>query len=84
VTEPVRTCVGCRERADKGDLTRIVWRGGLVVDERQVEPGRGVYLHHDSRCLEAAIRRRAFGRALRLAGADLNQIDTSALATSLA
>jgi uncharacterized protein len=84
MSQPVRTCVGCRERADKGELIRIVWRGGLVVDERQIEPGRGIYLHHDRRCLEAATRRRAFGRALRLDGADLNQIDTSALVTSLA
>lgn len=31
-------------------------------------PGRGAWLHPDDRCLAAAIRRRAFSRALRIPG----------------
>lgn len=84
VGQPVRTCVGCRERADKAELLRVVWRGALVADERQVEPGRGAYLHRDRRCVEAAVRRRALGRALRLRGEDLGQIDTTELAAAFA
>lgn len=38
----------------------------LVVDEARRMPGRGAWLHPDPGCLELAVRRRAFGRALRL------------------
>ncbi|HVA60286.1 MAG TPA: YlxR family protein [Mycobacteriales bacterium] len=65
---PVRTCVGCRERASKSDLLRVVVVGGvLVVDPRGRAPGRGAHLHPDPACLDQAERRRAFVRALRLA-----------------
>ena len=47
----------------------MVERSGLlVVDERRVLPGRGAHLHRDLACLEAAERRRAFPRALRVPG----------------
>jgi uncharacterized protein len=42
--------------------------GALVVDEHRVLPGRGAHLHRDLACLELAERRRAFPRALRVAG----------------
>jgi predicted RNA-binding protein YlxR (DUF448 family) len=38
----------------------------LVFDERGVLPGRGAWLHPTSECLDAALRRRAFARALRI------------------
>lgn len=63
---PVRTCVGCRRRADKSELLRLVWCGGPVVDPRQVDPGRGAYLHPREACLELAVKRRALSRAWRL------------------
>ena len=44
----------------------------LVPDPRHRLPGRGAWLHPDGGCLEQAVRRRAFTRALRLqAGPDL-------------
>jgi uncharacterized protein len=65
---PVRTCVGCRERALASDLVRVVARdGALVPDLAHRLPGRGAHLHPSSRCLDLAVRRRAFARALRLA-----------------
>ena len=65
--EPVRTCVGCRARAAKSDLLRVVAVGGaLIPDPRGRLPGRGAHLHPDRDCLALAERRRAFGRALRL------------------
>jgi uncharacterized protein len=65
--EPVRTCVGCRGRAAKSELLRVVAvEGSLVPDPRGKLAGRGAHLHPDSDCLEMAQRRRAFGRALRL------------------
>ncbi len=66
---PVRTCVGCRERAPVTDLLRVVLRSGaLVPDPRRTLPGRGASLHPTPECLHAAERRRAFPRALRLPG----------------
>ncbi|MGH8777407.1 MAG: YlxR family protein [Jiangellaceae bacterium] len=70
-------CVGCRVRAEKSDLLRVVAVEGdaLVPDRRGRLPGRGAYVHPDPRCLDLAVRRRAFPRALRLTG----PLDMSAL-----
>jgi uncharacterized protein len=63
------------------DLLRVVAvRGGnddyvLTVDAAGNLPGRGAWLHPHQQCLHAAIRRRAFGRALRITGSP----DTSAV-----
>ncbi|MFE5483280.1 YlxR family protein [Streptomyces sp. NPDC056527] len=66
---PERTCVGCRERAAKSDLLRIVEvEGACVPDHRGTLPGRGAYLHPASVCLDLAVRRRAFPRAFRVQG----------------
>ena len=63
---PVRTCIGCRTRDEKVLLIRIVASGtGVAVDSRQLEPGRGAYLHPRPECLEQALKRRSLGRALR-------------------
>ena len=72
-SQPVRTCVGCRERAAKQDLLRVVARGDgssqvLVPDPDGRSPGRGAYLHRSTACLDSALRRRAFPRALRVPG----------------
>ena len=64
---PVRTCVGCRERAPKQELLRVVaGEGALVPDPAGRAPGRGAHLHPKPECLALALRRRAFGRALRV------------------
>jgi predicted RNA-binding protein YlxR (DUF448 family) len=73
---PVRTCVGCRQRAVTAELLRVVvareatgpaLRGlSVVPDPRRRTPGRGAWLHPDPACVELAQRRRAFGRALRV------------------
>ncbi|MFT4137339.1 YlxR family protein [Microbacterium sp.] len=67
--EPVRTCVGCRARAPRSTLLRVVVRDDLLVpDEHASLPGRGAWVHDTIECVDAAIRRRAFGRALRVSG----------------
>jgi predicted RNA-binding protein YlxR (DUF448 family) len=38
----------------------------LVIDKNAVLAGRGAWLHENSKCLEQAITRRAFQRALRV------------------
>ena len=83
--EPVRTCVGCRSRAPASTLLRVVavTHAGvptLAPDPRHRLPGRGAYLHKDPACLVKAERRRAFIRALRVAGI----LDTGAVAVYVA
>jgi predicted RNA-binding protein YlxR (DUF448 family) len=64
---PVRTCIGCRTRERSTVLLRVVAVDGVVTpDLRRRLPGRGAWLHPDPGCLDAAERRRAFGRALRV------------------
>ena len=66
MARPIRMCAGCRGRADKAELIRIVARDGVgVVDPTQTEPGRGVYLHPSRDCLDQAMKRRSIGRSLR-------------------
>ncbi|MFE4539807.1 YlxR family protein [Streptomyces scopuliridis] len=66
---PERTCVGCRKRAAKNDLLRIVVAGEQCVpDQRGTLPGRGAYMHPALICLDLAVRRRAFPRAFRVQG----------------
>ena len=63
---PERTCIGCRRKAGPPGLTRVARRpdGSLAVGRS--EPGRGAWLCADSvGCFDAAVRRRAFSRALR-------------------
>lgn len=69
----IRTCIGCRERAQKIALARIVsvrvgnsWE--LSVDQAGTRLGRGAYVHPTEQCFKAAIARKAFGRALRIEG----------------
>ncbi|GGS68097.1 YlxR family protein [Streptomyces griseoviridis] len=66
---PERTCVGCRERAARTALLRIVAvEGECAPDPRGTLPGRGAYVHPTQVCLDQAVRRRAFPRALRVPG----------------
>ncbi len=64
---PVRTCVACRQEADKGELLRLVRdreTGVVRVDPTGRAPGRGAYLHREAGCIEQARRRGALARAL--------------------
>jgi uncharacterized protein len=71
---PVRSCVGCKQRAAKADLLRLVVVSDddgfhVVADPSGRRLGRGASLHPDLRCLDLAEQRRAFRRAFRLTGA---------------
>ncbi len=67
MTAPVRTCVGCRQRAGAGELLRVVAvEGALVPDPSRRLPGRGAHVHPVVGCLDLAEKRRAFPRALRV------------------
>jgi predicted RNA-binding protein YlxR (DUF448 family) len=61
-----RTCIGCREPAERDTLIRFASVDGRVVpDPAAALPGRGAWLHPRPECLERAIARRAFARALK-------------------
>jgi predicted RNA-binding protein YlxR (DUF448 family) len=65
--EVVRTCVACRQEADKGSLVRVVRKadGGAAIDLTGRAPGRGAYLHRDPSCIEIARKKKALDRALK-------------------
>jgi predicted RNA-binding protein YlxR (DUF448 family) len=73
-SEPVRTCIGCRAQVAKRELVRVTVgsdpHGRLVVvpDPQGTAPGRGAHLHPTAECYELAVRKKAFGRALRAPG----------------
>ena len=74
--QPARTCLGCRTRADRGSLLRVVALDGVVTpDPSATLPGRGAWVHATTGCVDAAIKRRAFARALRVSTA----LDTTRL-----
>jgi len=67
---PVRTCIGCRKRAAKSELLRVIagsdahGHAAVVPDPDGTAPGRGAHLHPTSGCYDLAVRRKAFSRAL--------------------
>ena len=69
---PVRTCIGCRRRTAKNELLRVVagsdaeGHPAVRPDPNGRAPGRGAHLHPTIECLDQAVRRRAFTRALRV------------------
>ncbi|MGA9749663.1 MAG: YlxR family protein [Nocardioides sp.] len=70
---PVRTCLGCRRKAARHELLRVVAADvgsglAIVPDPTRRRPGRGAHLHPTPACLALALRRRAFPRALRVPG----------------
>ncbi|GAB3696803.1 YlxR family protein [Mariniluteicoccus flavus] len=66
MTQPIRTCVGCRSARPQAELVRVAVVAGVVdLDPDRTAAGRGAWLHPDPDCVALAVRRRAFGRALR-------------------
>ncbi|WP_035782638.1 YlxR family protein [Arthrobacter sp. H14] len=68
--QPLRTCIGCRNRAAQSELLRVVatncdGTNAVVVDARRRMAGRGAWLHPSRSCLVMAVKRRAFNRAFR-------------------
>lgn len=63
---PMRRCVGCMESKPKRELIRLVASedGAIHVDVTGKSNGRGVYLCPDSKCFEAARKKRAISRSL--------------------
>ena len=69
ISGPVRTCIGCRRRAAKSELLRLVagsvdGHPVVVPDPGGAATGRGAHLHPARECFDLAVRRKAFARAL--------------------
>jgi predicted RNA-binding protein YlxR (DUF448 family) len=61
---PIRSCIACRKRENRTDLLRVVLvENQLTVDVNHQLPGRGAWVHRS--CIDVALARKAFGRALR-------------------
>lgn len=77
---PRRTCIACRKVDAKRGLQRLVRvEGGRVaIDATGKRPGRGAYLCAERGCWEAALKRKAIERALKIA--QLDSEDRQALA----
>ena len=63
---PQRSCVVCRAKKDKRELTRLVMMDDkLRIDKSGKLNGRGAYLCADSACWASAADRSLMSRALR-------------------
>ncbi len=76
---PVRSCIGCRKKANPAALIRVVLIDEkLLPDIKGSAPGRGAWLH--KKCAEVAIARNAFGFALKVNKEQHNEaVDVSEL-----
>lgn len=62
---PQRTCVVCRTKKDKRELTRLVLtETGLCVDVKGKMSGRGAYLCDNPDCWERATSQSILAKAL--------------------
>ncbi|WP_101571189.1 MULTISPECIES: YlxR family protein [unclassified Brevibacterium] len=79
---PQRTCIACRQKADRKELTRFVIRPdqhpAIVHDVSATLPGRGVWVHPTATCLKKALTAASFARAFRtkVTASDLPRMDT--------
>lgn len=64
---PFRSCVICRAKLLKRELTRVVRtpQGIVQVDPTGKQNGRGTYLCRNSRCWEQALKKSRLDYALR-------------------
>lgn len=71
--------MGCGGKGEPGRLVRLAAdaSGQVRVDADRRQGGRGAWLHPDPACLARALKRRAFGRALRREGlaADAGELE---------
>ena len=79
---PVRTCIACRQKAGRDELTRFVFRPdqhpAVVHDVSATLPGRGAWVHPAEKCLNKGLTTAAFARSFRtkITASDLPRPDT--------
>ena len=64
---PERTCIACREKRTKWEMVRVVRtpQGGVEIDPRGKEAGRGAYICRRQECWEIGLTRRRLQHALK-------------------
>ncbi|MCA1961737.1 MAG: YlxR family protein [Desulfomonile sp.] len=64
---PIRQCIGCRTRRPKDELLRIVALDDniTICGRKQAAEGRGCYVCPKEGCVELALKKGRFSRALR-------------------
>lgn len=68
MSDPVRTCIGCRKAVPAAELVRLALVDGrvVVITPRAQRPsGRGASIHSQAACVKAALKAGAFARAFR-------------------
>jgi uncharacterized protein len=65
LSAPQRMCVACRRSGDRTDLVRLQAQHDRVLVDAPRAAGRGAYLCPTVECLDLAMRKRVFKRALR-------------------
>lgn len=71
---PIRTCVICRDKDPKRQLTRLVrTEQGVVIDPTGKLHGRGAYLCDKPECWQRAAATDLLGRALRVTLTDTDR-----------
>ncbi len=65
-----RTCVGCKKVDAKKNMIRLIVKDQeLIIDQKKRLGQRGASLHPLAKCLNFAIKSRAFHRAFKYSGA---------------
>lgn len=81
---PQRTCVACRQVEGKRGLIRLVRTdAGVEIDEKGKRPGRGMYLHANQQCWQAALKGGRIEQALRVKLSAANRQALQAYAATL-
>jgi predicted RNA-binding protein YlxR (DUF448 family) len=56
---PIRSCLGCDEKKNKGEFLRIGINGErLVMDVNGKLPGRGAYVCRQTECITSLLRKK--------------------------
>lgn len=67
VSNPIRTCMACRIKANKDNFIKIVkHKNGTVAIERDKKlDGRGCYICNSQECFEKCFKTKALNRAFK-------------------
>ena len=67
MAEPIRTCLGCRQKSTKYSLMRLVrdQSGNVSIDTSGKDKGRGAYVCLNEQCIELALTIKKLNKALR-------------------
>ena len=82
---PQRTCIACRQAAEKRTLVRIVRSADrrVMIDESGKANGRGAYLHPLRECWERALKGGTMSNALKLTPSESDLATLSQFAMTL-